>query len=260
MNWKEWLFLDVITRLWKEARCKEHIYIFHRNVYGDEINCSPGRSIWKCSACGKIQYKRDLHKDENGELIPDPTTARMVAEIKEMLGRRRNVFSFDAETDGLWGQAFAIGAVVQNGLGEEITRFVGRLPDSAVTNEWVRENVLPTLSGVPVTHESYGELLADFAKFYLANKEGADVVVHMGYIVETKVLRDMHELGLIGEWDAPYPLFDVSGNLQAGGADPTSVDKFATEHGLSVGEFEGGTHNPLYDSAVTAAVYQHLVG
>ena len=172
----------------------------------------------------------------------------------------KKIFSFDAETDGLWGQSFAIGAIVYDENGAEIARFVGRLPDSAVTNEWVRENVLPTLSGVPVTHESYAELLGDFAKFYLANKEGADVVVHMGYIVEVKVLRDMRELDLIGEWDAPYPLFDVSGNLQAAGADPTSVDKFAAEHGLSVGEFAGGTHNPLYDSAVAAAVYRHLVG
>jgi hypothetical protein len=181
-------------------------------------------------------------------------------ENKKERKKMKKVFSFDAETNGLWGEAFAIGAIVYDENGAEVTRFIGRLPDSMVTNEWVRENVLPTLSGVPVTHDSYGELLADFAKFYLANKEGVDVVVHMGYIVETKVLRDMHELGLIGEWDAPYPLFDVSGNLQAVGADPTSVDKFASEHGLSVGEFEGGTHNPLYDSAVAAAVYRHLVG
>jgi len=39
-----------------------------------------------------------------------------------------------------------------------------------------------------------------------------------------------------------------------------SVDQFAAKHGIDVAEFEGGTHNPLYDSAVTAAVYRHLVG
>lgn len=171
----------------------------------------------------------------------------------------KKIFSFDAETNGLWGQGFAIGALVYDESGEEVARFVGRLPDTAVTDEWVRTKVLPTLAGVPVTHETYEALLADFARFYLENKEGADVVVHMGYIVEARVLRDMHDLGFIGEWDGPYPLFDVSGNLQAAGEDPTSVDSYAAKYGLSVAEFEGGTHNPLYDSAVTAAVYRHLL-
>jgi hypothetical protein len=170
------------------------------------------------------------------------------------------VFSFDAETDGLWGQAFAIGALVYDERGNEVDRFVGRLPGEAVTNEWVRDNVLPQMAGIPVTHESYDQLLADFAKFYLANKQDAHVIVHMGYIVEAKVLRDIYERGFIGEWDGPFPLYDVSGNLQAAGADPTSVDKFAAEHSLKVTEFEGGTHNPLYDSAVTATVYRYLVG
>ena len=170
----------------------------------------------------------------------------------------KKIFSFDGETNGLWGKAFAIGALVYDENGAEIARFVGRLPDEAVTDKWVKKNVLPELSDVPVTHQSYEALLADFAKFYLANKQDADVVVHMGYIVETKIIRDMHDAGYIGDWDGPYPMYDVSGNLQATGADPTSVDKFAAEHNLSVGEFEGRTHNPLYDSAVAAAAYQYL--
>lgn len=171
----------------------------------------------------------------------------------------KKIFSFDAETDGLWGAAFAIAALVYDAAGKEIARFIGRLPDSAVTNDWVRENVLPTLVGVPVTHGTYEALLASFVDFYMMNKQDANVIVHMGYIVETKLLRDAHETGLIGDWDAPYPLLDVSGNLQQAGEDPTSVDGYAKKHGLSVGEFEGGTHNPLYDSAVAAVVYRHLM-
>lgn len=171
----------------------------------------------------------------------------------------KKIFSFDAETNGLWGQAFAIGALVYDEQGAEIARFVGRLPDTEVTDSWVKENVLPKITDIPVTHADYDALLADFAAFYKVNKANADVVVHMGYIVEVKILRDLHAAGLIGDWDGPYPLYDLSGNLQAVGADPTSVDKFAAEHGLSVGEFEGGTHNPLYDSAVAAVVYRHLL-
>lgn len=171
----------------------------------------------------------------------------------------KTVFSFDAETNRLWGTAFAIGALVYDENGAEIARFVGRLPDPADANDWVQKNVIPALVGVAVTHENYEDLLRDFAKFYLAHKDGADIIAHMGYIVEAKVLRDMVEMGFIGEWDGPYPLYDVSGNLQAASEDPTSVDSFVKKHNLTVGEFEGGTHNPLYDAAVAAAVYRHLV-
>ena len=171
----------------------------------------------------------------------------------------KKVFSWDAETNGLWGQAFAIGALVYNEQGIEVARFVGRLPDTEVTDGWVKENVLTKIKDIPVTHQTYDSLLSDFAKFYLANKENADVVVHMGFIVEVKILRDLHERKLIGDWDAPYPLLDVSGNLQQAGEDATSVDKYVKKYNLSVGEFEGGTHNPLYDSAVAATVYRHLI-
>ncbi len=171
----------------------------------------------------------------------------------------KKMFSFDGETNGLWGQVFAIGALVYNKQGVEVARFVGRCQIVGEVDKWVAENVLPKIVDIPVTHADYDLLLTSFAEFYKANKQDADVIVHMGFIVETKILRDMHERGLIGDWDAPYPLYDISGNLQAAGADPTSVDKYATEHNLSVGEFEGGTHNPLYDSAVAATVYRHLM-
>ena len=169
------------------------------------------------------------------------------------------IFSFDAETDGLWGRVIAIGALVYDESGTKIARFVGRLPETAVTNDWVIKNVLPQLADVAITHETYEALLSDFAKFYLANKEGCDIIVHMGVPVEAGLLIEMHRLGLIGDWDGPYPLLDLCDFLKAAGEDPTSVDKYATKRGLAVGgEFEGGTHNPLYDAAVTAAVYRHL--
>lgn len=168
------------------------------------------------------------------------------------------VFSFDAETNGLWGEAFSIAVLVyENGV--EIARFIGRCPIEGDVNPWVKDNVLPTMTEIPVTHESYEELLADFAKFYLANKADASVIAHMGFIVEVKLLRDAHERGFIGDWDGPYPLIDIAGNLQQVGEDPTSVDKYVQKYGLDVRDF-GTTHNPLYDSEVAAVVYSHLQG
>lgn len=168
----------------------------------------------------------------------------------------KKVFSFDAETDGLWGNPFAVAAIVYEN-GQETARFLARLSDAAVTNKWVAENVLPTLADVSPTHETYAAMLADFALFYKANKADAECVCHMGYIVEAHLLREMRRLDLIGDWDAPYPLYDVSGNLQAAGEDATSVDNYAKKHALEIADF-GTTHNPLYDCEVAAKVYLHL--
>lgn len=168
------------------------------------------------------------------------------------------VLSFDAETNGLWGQPFAIGALVYDENGVEVERFVGRCPIQGEVVPWVAENVLPQLAELPV-YGDWCQLLSAFAKFYLANKDGADQIVHMGYIVEAKLLRDMYSTGMIGEWDGPYPLIDIAGNLQQVGEDPTSVDSYVQKWGLEVRDF-GGTHNPLHDSEVAAVVYRHLLG
>jgi hypothetical protein len=170
----------------------------------------------------------------------------------------KKIFSFDAETNGLWGQPFAIGALVYDENGAEVARFVGRCPIEGNVNPWVAEHVIPEMADIPMTHESYNALLSDFAKFYLANKAEADVIVHMGVPVEAGLLWDMHDRGLIGDFDGPYPLIDLAGNLQQVGEDPTSVDSYIKKYELTVGEFSGGTHNPLYDAAVAAVVYRHL--
>lgn len=179
----------------------------------------------------------------------------------------KKIFSFDAETDGLWGQPFSIAAIVYShqivgkeyGTGHpgygwvETARFIARLPNSFVTNDWVKENVLPSLESVPVTHESYEEMLRDFAAFYMDNKNEADVICHMGFPVEAHLLREMHRLGFIGDWDAPFPLIDIAGNLKQAGKDPTSVDDYAEKYTLQVSDY-GTTHNPLYDCEAAAHV------
>ncbi len=183
----------------------------------------------------------------------------------------RKIFSFDAETDGLWGNPFAIAAIVythhpemDRGIDgklpahwEESERFIARLPSHFVTNDWVKENVLPTIEDIAPTHNTYNAMVADFAKFYMAHHPGAECIAHMGYIVEAHLLREMRSLELIGDFDAPFPLYDVSGNLQAAGEDPTSVDGYAKKNGLKISGY-GATHNPLYDCEVAAKCYIHL--
>lgn len=170
------------------------------------------------------------------------------------------VFSFDAETNGLYGEAFCLAAVVIDEAGNEVANFVGRCPIAGAVDGWVAENVLPNLEAIEVTHADYGSLLEGFYAFYKEHKVDATVIAHMAHPVETKVLRDLVEVDLGGRmWDGPYPLIDVAGVLLAKGFNPTSVDTYNTGHGVTV-PFDGATHHPLYDSWAAAVAFRHLMG
>lgn len=172
------------------------------------------------------------------------------------------IFSFDAETNGLWGQPFSVAALIFDEDGQEIARFIGRCPIEGAVDSFVSEKVLPQMVGIEETHQGYKALLKSFSEFYLENKKGCDVIAHMAFPVEAGLLRDMHSNGLIGNWDGPFPLIDIAGNLKQVGKDPTSVDGYAKEYGIAVdpGDYAGGTHNPIFDSAQAAVVYRHLMG
>lgn len=191
----------------------------------------------------------------------------------------RKIFSFDAETDGLWGNPFAIAATATSPDGVEIASFSARLGDHAVTNQWVKDNVLPAISNMPVTHpvtlkdgevadvtisfaqaatRAYDSMLRDFARFYLEHKADAVVIAHCPTPVEAHLLRECHRLGFIGDWDGPYPLIGIEGLLDAAGEPATEATAYMTKHHLPLPE--GSAHNPLYDCRLAAAMYRHLKG
>lgn len=166
---------------------------------------------------------------------------------------KNKIFSFDAETDGLWGKAFTIAAVViEDGIVTK--KFVAKI-DTVVYHAWVIKNVLPIIAKQKITHSSYEEMLKAFSEFYYENKKDSEIITHMGYVVESKIIRDMYDYGFIGERGGPYPLIDISGNLQQAGFDPTSVDPYAKAHNIHI---DGTAHDPLYDSIITGMVYNHL--
>lgn len=166
----------------------------------------------------------------------------------------KKIFSFDAETNGLWGQAFAVAAVVMED-GEEVDRFIGRCPISENVDRWVAENVLPQMAGIPETHQSYISMLRDFIKFFLDHKAGADIIVHMGMPVEARLFLDAHAAGFLMDFEGPYPLIDISAFPEI----HDSVDGYNAAHGIVVPDFDGGTHNPLYDSFAAALAYEHVL-
>jgi hypothetical protein len=137
----------------------------------------------------------------------------------------------------------------------ETNKFIARLPDSAITDKWVKANVLPALASLPVTHGTTYDMLADFAAFYMKHKD-ADTLWHMGHVVEAYLFRLLVQNRLIGEWDAPYCPIEVSEHLRQAGEKPDNVDAYAKKIGVTT-EY-GNTHNPLYDCEVAARVFFHL--
>lgn len=55
----------------------------------------------------------------------------------------KHIFSVDAETDGLYGDVWAIGAVAVDVNGVELARFAGQVDSSDVTDEYVRKEIIP---------------------------------------------------------------------------------------------------------------------
>ena len=165
----------------------------------------------------------------------------------------KKILSVDAECNRLWGKAFAIAATLHNQEGKEIKTFIGRCPIKEELNTWVEENVIPQIQAIEITHNSYEELLKDFVNFYLENKEDSEIIVHMGLPVESRLFIDAHNLGYLGDWDAPYPLIDIS----AIKAINTSVDSYNSTHGIIIDDCDGGTHNPLYDCRAATMAYLH---
>ncbi|MGP1420060.1 MAG: hypothetical protein ACTTKI_00510 [Tannerella sp.] len=169
--------------------------------------------------------------------------------------KQRVIMSVDAETDGLWGSHFAIGAVIYDEKGKELRRFCGK-SDVAPSNEWVQENVVPFLDDIP----SLGYVLLDeFADFYNEAREQYEVTVlwHMGYVVEGFLFRTLVEDGYIGEWDAPYTPIEVSSYLSMAGYAPDSVEDYLKIKGIKV-EGEGSRHNPIFDCIAAYKAYIEL--
>ena len=178
-----------------------------------------------------------------------------LTQLTEITMENQNIIiSIDAETDGLWGRPFAIGAIVYL-KGEEVDRFYAALPHTVVKDAWVKENVLPTLDPKNITHKSYEDMLESFSEFYNENK-GALPLWHMGHIVEAFLFRECVRLEFVGPWDAPYTPIEVSETLRLKGFDPASVDNYLKLENINI---KGNTHNPLYDCEVAFRAWESLL-
>ena len=159
------------------------------------------------------------------------------------------IFSFDVESDGLYGEGFAFGAVVMTPQGQEIAAAEACCLDG-VTDGWVQANVLPHLHSMPQS-ASRAEVRRVFWDFYMAWKDQCRIFADVAYPVDAHFLRQCAQENH-GEWDAPYPLLDVASVLLACGVDPL-ID------GASYTGSTGDNHHPLFDARVSARKLVRLV-
>ena len=170
------------------------------------------------------------------------------------LSRKTKLLSFDLETNGLHGQAFAVGAILIDGEGRTYNEFSGRCEFKEPVDEWVQANVLPSLAEMPITYASYEAMREAFWQWYVSNEPEADyVLVNNGYPVEYRFLLDCQEANLKERyWQHPFPILDLSSLLIQVGQNPLASKGKLAQNLLGDAKFL--PHHPLHDAKVAALV------
>lgn len=157
---------------------------------------------------------------------------------------------FDVESVGLHGEGFAVGAVVVDESGKELSSCLFVCPIEKATEgktgdlEWVNKNI-PSLA---LTDSCPTLVRHAFWEFWRVWKEqGAILVADCAWPVEARFLIQCVEDDKASRnWEGPYPLHDLASMLLAKGKDPTG--KFGRL------ETENPEHNPLMDARQSARI------
>jgi hypothetical protein len=154
---------------------------------------------------------------------------------------------FDAESNGLHGEAFAVGAVVLDREGNLLSTFAVRAPDPDPLDPWVREHVMPALATMPVTHATAREMREVFWLWLRGEIAlGSLIVADCGWPVETGLLSACVADDAEGRcFRGPYPMHEAATFLEAAGLDP--LGSYASELYP-----EARPHHPVDDARVSA--------
>lgn len=179
------------------------------------------------------------------------------------------VLSIDCETNGLYGQIFAIGAIYKDSDGYEL-KYQARVSIEDEVNSWVQENVIPNIKDIELLDKTVDDdaigmeklLLKDFKKFYDRIKAITEneliVIGHMICPVEANLFIKMRKYGLMEDFDGPYPFIDVASMMfMIEDEDPTSIDKYIERWNLKTPS-SLNPHHPLYDAKATLTVFRNL--
>lgn len=172
--------------------------------------------------------------------------------------------TFDVETNGLHGEAFAVGYKVTNNSGVTLIEGIHSCPvddsDSGVhdgnypaTRQWLEEHVLPVLPEpdcftTRAVRDKFFEAFNMAQMEAIKRKELFYLVSDVAYPCETGFLAQMQ---LDGRDMQIYPLLDVSSMLHADGFDATGT--FERLHAKEL-----PAHNPLNDARQSSRIL-HMV-
>lgn len=164
------------------------------------------------------------------------------------------IVCFDVESNGLHGEAFAVGGVVWtigNKIPDDTIYFAVPVDDPT---DWVKANVLPDMK--PPTHTRAQYMRNAFWDWLMQNKTDALVCGDVIYPVEARFLIACQNDDIAArEWDAPYPLYDVSSLLLAAGIDPDSdrveLARIAAKQ-MNLIRFAYVKHDPNNDAIASA--------
>lgn len=162
------------------------------------------------------------------------------------------IFSVDAETDGLYGDVWAIGAYAVDD-NEDRHMFAGQLDPDVVTDPWVRQNIVPIVNRR--RFETREDLLNAFWNFWINRGGGAIAVADYGAPVESGLFRACVDLDQQArQWQGPYPLHELATALLMAGVDP-DVDRreFSERPDLI-------KHDPLDDAIASGICFQKVMG
>ena len=180
------------------------------------------------------------------------------------------VLSIDCETNGLYGQIFAIGAIYKDLKTKEEIIYQARVSIEDEVNSWVQENVIQNIKDIELLDKTVDDdaigmeklLLKDFKKFYDRIKAITEneliVIGHMICPVEANLFIKMRKYGLMEDFEGPYPFIDVASMLfMIEDEDQTSVDKYIEKWSLKT-PLSLNPHNPLYDAKAALTVFRDL--
>jgi len=162
----------------------------------------------------------------------------------------RDLLIIDVESNGLWGQPFAVGAVRMTSGGRVINSFGMRCNIDEVPDEWVVNNEIEEMLEKLPKVDDTGELMAEFMRWYSSEAPGRarNTFVDTGFPVDCRFLDLMR---MDSGWQAysPYPLYDISSIIMAAG-EPPNVDRLEYAEEL-IGEKTGVAHDPLWDAELS---------
>jgi len=160
----------------------------------------------------------------------------------------KNIFSFDCETNGLYGFAFAVGAVVLDKNGKTLDSFTCITETEKVTDEWVLKNILSDLLTYNDLRKCISQLRMRnlFWDFWMIHRETSICISDFGSPVESGFFRQCIMDNPKRIFLGPYPLHEVETLLISKGVESdTDRIKFS-------GLVDMRKHHPLDDAYVSA--------